>query len=677
MSFGQGTIRANQQNVVGVMMQRSHRFILVKPASVARTGVVALLVGAGAACAQEVFAVSEKDFLSDMPIVLSVSRLPQRLDETPGAVTVFDRDTIARTGARDVADLLRWVPGFQVNTAFESGAPLVSYHGAFNVYSSRIELLIDGRSVYSPYLMGSVGPGLQAVAIDDIERIEVLRGSNSATYGARAVLGVINIVTRHSADSLGARASVTAGGNGIADVQASIGWGGDKGTSRLTVDRRSDDGLDGSNNHNQVTRLNFRSDFNPSSRDEVQLRLGTLSIDVGKGTVGDISDALRDTLMRTNYAQVDWLRSLGADEDLLVRLSHTRETYNDEFPYWLNAYGINDFLSISSSGNSSSSSLLAQQTMRRSASLRWVWGGELRSERITSPALFNRNDAMTTDFTRLFGNLEWRIKPTLLLNAGVMLENSSMSGESAAPRLMLNWQVTPEHTLRAGMSQAHRPPSTYEQHADVRYTWNTHLLRVVTVGNGQVAPEQLNSREISYLGDFPQWGLGLDVRLFHEQMKDFVSQQTATRPRYYFNDQDFAIKGLEYQLKWRPWRGAQLMLNQTYTTIGPVRAYSNADLAAPRLASSVVLFQKLPGDINLSLMHQHEGKMRIIGSGWERQQHMTRTDLRLSKSLRWGAQRGEVALVVQNLGQPYPDYSYFEPRYVFNRQAFVTLRLEN
>jgi len=120
-----------------------------------------------------------------------------------------------------------------------------------------------------------------------------------------------------------------------------------------------------------------------------------------------------------------------------------------------------------------------------------------------------------------------------------------------------------------------------------------------------------------------------------------------------------------------------VLLNQAYTTIVPVKAYSNADLAAPRLASSVVLSQKLPGDIDLSLMHQHEGKMRIVNSGWERQQHMTRTDVRLSKSLRWGARRGEVALVVQNLGNPYEDYSYFEPRYVFNRQAFVTLRLDD
>ena len=153
---------------------------------------------------------SEKDFFTEMPIVLSVSRLPQRLDDTPGAVTLLDRDMIRLSGARDVADLLRLVPGFQTSTSFETGAPLVSYHGGFDSYSARIQVLVDGRSTYSPYLFGGVGPGLQAVALEDIERIEVLRGSNSAAYGARAMLGVINIVTRHTLDTQGAQASLGA-----------------------------------------------------------------------------------------------------------------------------------------------------------------------------------------------------------------------------------------------------------------------------------------------------------------------------------------------------------------------------------------------------------------------------------------------------------------------------------
>jgi iron complex outermembrane receptor protein len=93
-------------------------------------GLVALVLSPGLA-AQPSPGVSEKDFLDEMPIILSVSRMPQRLDETPGAVTILDRDFIRSSGARDVADLLRLVPGFQSSTSFEGDAPQASYHGVY------------------------------------------------------------------------------------------------------------------------------------------------------------------------------------------------------------------------------------------------------------------------------------------------------------------------------------------------------------------------------------------------------------------------------------------------------------------------------------------------------------------------------------------------------------------
>ncbi|HSO44156.1 MAG TPA: Plug domain-containing protein, partial [Rhodoferax sp.] len=124
---------------------------------------LAWLLGAPAGWAQSVTGVSESDFLDEMPIVLSVSRLPQRLDETPGAVTILDRDMIRRSGARDVPDLLRLVPGFQTSMSFEGDAPQASYHGVFGHFSGRIQVLVDGRSVYSTYVVGSVAPGLNQV----------------------------------------------------------------------------------------------------------------------------------------------------------------------------------------------------------------------------------------------------------------------------------------------------------------------------------------------------------------------------------------------------------------------------------------------------------------------------------------------------------------------------------
>ena len=110
----------------------------------------------------------------------------------------------------------------------------VDRFGAFGEFTSRVQVLVDGRSNYSTYLTGSIGMGLQTVALTDIECIEVLRGSNSAAYGARAFLGVINIVTRDPVDTLGWQVSAAAGQNGVRDALARLGWGSDRAQFRLT-----------------------------------------------------------------------------------------------------------------------------------------------------------------------------------------------------------------------------------------------------------------------------------------------------------------------------------------------------------------------------------------------------------------------------------------------------------
>lgn len=634
-----------------------------------------LIACASAASAQTVVALSEKDYFDDMPVVLSVSRLPQRLDDTPGAVTVLDRDFIRRSGARDVADMLRLVPGFQSSASFYTGAPLASYHGAFDAYSNRMQVLVDGRSVYSAYFIGSVGPGLQTVALEDIERIEIMRGSNSAAYGARALLGVVNIVTRHTTQTLGAQAAVTAGQHGVRDAQARLGWGNDEATYRLTLDQRSDDGLTGSNGNNQVNRFNFRSDFFTHAGDEVQLRLGNYAIDSGKGFPGNINDPLRNSNFESSYLQADWHRSLSADEDLAASWSHSQESYQDEFPFPLAALGLSGTYIVSGSGQASSDALSLQHTFRAGLSTRVVWGGEFRSEKVSSVALYATDADYRTDFLRLFGNLEWRAAPSVVVNAGAMAEKSSMTGETLSPRLMANWHLAPGHTLRAGVSRSYRPPSTFEKFANLKYVLPNGFTIKQIIASGNVVPESLVTNELGYLGDFPQWNASVDVRAYREKIDGLIRQKNARLPRDYANDEDFAIQGWEYQFKWRPWAGAQLILNQAYTDIGAVFVESGTgtSFAAPKRASTLVYFQKFPNGLDFTLSHQDSGTATLVGAGLASRQAFTRTDVRLGWPLRWGAHAGEVAVTVQNLGSPYQDFFI---GHSFDRRAFVTLRLD-
>ncbi|HSB96745.1 MAG TPA: TonB-dependent receptor plug domain-containing protein, partial [Spongiibacteraceae bacterium] len=145
----------------------------------------------------------------DLPIpqVLTPVRLKQPRTEVPASVTVIDRDLIAATGLRDLPEILRLVPGMAVGerSGWDS---VVSYHGTNRRNGRRMQVLIDGRSVYQAGLATIEWSDIP-VAIEDIERIEVTRGPDTAAYGANAFLGIINIITKHPDDSARLRLKTT------------------------------------------------------------------------------------------------------------------------------------------------------------------------------------------------------------------------------------------------------------------------------------------------------------------------------------------------------------------------------------------------------------------------------------------------------------------------------------
>jgi iron complex outermembrane receptor protein len=640
-----------------------------------------VLVGCvqGAATQAQTY-LSENDYFDDMPVVLSVSRLSQRLDETPGAVTLIDRDFIRQSGARDVADLLRLVPGFQSSTSFEADAPQASYHGVFGNYSARIQVLVDGRSVYSTYFFGSVAPGLMSVPIDDIERIEVLRGSNSVSYGARAMLAVVNIVTRHTDDMLEPSFAITLGENGVRDTQVGLGWRTQNAGMHLSLDERGDDGLLGANGHNQVRRLNFRSDWRLSSSSDVTFRAGTTHMVAGRGIANNVDRPLRDGEYDADYLQVDWKKVMGSDMDVALTYAHNQETYEDVAPY-TPIPGV----SLDISGRASNDSLTAQQTLRVRPDLQVVWGAELRRESVTSAPLFFTQDALTTQFTHLFTNAEWHIQPQWILNAGVMAEHSSSFGNSLAPRVMLNWHLNPQHTLRAGAGKSFRPPSALEQHADVRYYLSGQLLAVTLRARGSVQPEEVLTRELGYLGDFSQWRSKLDIRVFDEAVTGLVQRQPYNLPRNFsllpslpidfVNRDNFSIRGIELQWQAKPWEGARLAASYVRS-----RAYSDQlpehvelERLVPSEAGTLFLSQRLLRGWQASLTHQRSRGAALPQADME-SFPFSRTDWRVSKALRFGQHSGELALTVQNQGSRYADFS---KNFFFERRALISLRINH
>ncbi len=634
-------------------------------------------------------AVSEKDYLADVASVISVSRLSQTLEDTPGAVTILDREFIRLTGARNLVDVLRFVPGFQTTSSFETDAPMATYHGRNDDWANRIQVLVDGRSVYSSQLQGSAGIGWQTLALDDIERVEVLRGSNSASYGARAFLGVVNIISRDVRETQGTAASVSRGENGISDVGASVGWSAGAASFRLSADSENDEGLRGAFGQNHTERLNFSSHFALDHGAELDLRLGGVGIYAGRGEVGNIEgNPARRWSLGSQFVQADWHTSLDETQDLSISASHTENSNRDRFRYLTHTPGPVDYYGavVDNSGDEYVDTITLQHTLRLSPALRTVWGLEFRRENVVAPPLFDTLGGVSTDFYRLFGSAEWRLSEALLLNAGALAEHSDADGDSLSPRLMLNWRAAPGHTLRAGVSTAFRPPSAYEKWGQVQYrdANGQNPTGYYVYNNGSLQPENLYSQELGYYYAPEGSRLSTDVRLFDERITDGIRHNENTtpgsNPQRNLNGQRNEISGIEWQLNWEPGPATRVFLSQTWTGIHLSDSIAKAPdfrtiHGAPRYAASLAVMHSFDTGWHVSLMHQvadDVALMSISDNPWLFS--MQRTDVRLAKELRLGSRKAELGLVLQNLGESFEDG---DRSFRFERRAMLTLTIDN
>jgi len=158
--------------------------------------------------------------------VTSVSKAAEPVSDAPAAIYVITRDDILRAGARTIPDMLRLAPNLQV-AQITSDSYAITARGFNGSAASKLLVLIDGRSVYTPYHSG-VAWDVQDVLPEDVERIEVISGPGATLWGANAVNGVINITTRKANDTQGV--SLNAGAGNL-EQAGSVQYGGKLGDS--------------------------------------------------------------------------------------------------------------------------------------------------------------------------------------------------------------------------------------------------------------------------------------------------------------------------------------------------------------------------------------------------------------------------------------------------------------
>lgn len=646
-------------------------------------GLAALFAAAGGPALAA--GVSEQDYFSDLPEVLTVTRLAQPLSETPGAVTVIDRETIRRSGARELADVLRLVPGYLVS-GWNGANPNAVYHAPLDDFGIRNQILVDGRSVYSTFLMGDTHRGLMSVLLEDVERIEVLRGTNSSAYGANAMFGVINIVTRHAGDTHGAALSVTRGEGDIEDNSARVGWGNERASFRLSAGRRGDSGYLNVHDDKRFSQLHFRGDLRPDNDNEFMLSAGVVEHAAGEGFPGGISNALRTTHWNNAYLHGIWERTLATGDVLKLTLSYAEEKSRDNTPLDLATLGCGvvctGVINFDYGGTGRRLNAELQHTVGLTPRLRAVWGMSAKREEVESPALYY---VPKVAFTRhqLFGNLEWRPLDHLTINAGGLWERHSEVGAKFAPRLAANLGVAPGHTLRASITRGFRTPSLFELKGDIRYYNALGMLVGVDVrAHGNVRPEMLDVLEFGYLGEMRDWGVTLDVRAFYERLLGTIRRDgyphglgpllTGAEAKDYINGRDARSQGLEYQLRWKASADTEIWLNQSFQRYIWDDKWDNH--LPPVRTATLALFQRLPAGLDLTVAYHHAEQITWRGDEDELPAQR-RVDVRLAYPFRIGATRAEAALAVQAANGNYPEFLPTE-NFKVERRAYGTLRIE-
>ncbi len=660
--------------------------------------------------------VSEDDYIGDVPKVLSVSRLSQSLADAPSAVTVIDRETIRASGIVDLPEIFRLVPGFYVgvNAGYvQSTNYAVSYHGMTTAYSGSMQVLINGRSIYSP-LYGGVQWSELPIAIADIELIEITRGPNAASYGANSFFGVINIITQNPSE-VATNSIIATYGNGRnevfyrhADKLGDLNY-------RVTTGYRNDEGLDNRNDSKHTRLLNAQADYRVNEKNTVEFEFALADGTRGEGNLDkdDILFLPRTKQIDNHYALVRWRHNISGDSDFSLQAYHSYDRSDDETTSVnlrpiARAYALSKGASVPQADGFAASLLTdnvtivndviternaieAQHNFAIGKTLRVVWGGSVWQDTMYAPHYLGTDKTDYFNLERLFGHVEWQAQQKLVFNLGAMVEHNDFTGTDISPRASINLKLSPNHTFRFSVSTALRTPNYVEEKFNrqvlVRTSIpNTTLLYTYMADKGNVNPEKIVSREIGYLGKVGRFSL--DARLFNDDIHDYIRTVKRTdfvtppgfllvssRPQTGQNGGNVEVKGFEAQAKWQISNNTNALLNYAY-----VKIYGNEDeldrdftKSMPQSTISALLTHRLNPLWDASIAYYQTGAVAQLGDG-DPVALNRRTDVRLARQFAYRACKGEFSVAVENLLNEH--YHEFADYNTLKRRANVNVRVD-
>jgi iron complex outermembrane receptor protein len=482
-------------------------------------------------------ALSDQNELVDLSVedllnieVISVAKKAKSLNDSPAAIFVITQDDIKRIGATSVPEALRLAPGIDV-ARIDSNKWAVSARGFNGRFANKLLVLVDGRNTYTRAFAGVYWEN-QDVMLEDVERIEVIRGPGATLWGANAVNGVINIITKHSADTQGGL--LVAGGGTEEQGFGAFRYGG-----KLNADTTARAYVKGFKRDENIHESGGKAG---DDWDKVQGGFRMDSQLTAQDSLTIQGDAYRSIInQNTTFAQAlppyqnnfdETMSTFGGN--VLIRQQHTFSSASD---YSLQVFY--DFYQRDEALFLQNRQSIDIDFQHRFALLDWndlVWGlgyryshDDFHPSSIAEISPSSRNDQLFSAFLQDEITL---IDDAMWLTLGSKLEHNDYSGFEIQPTARLMWAPHHQHRLWAAVSRAVRTPSRLEHDVNVFAKANPPqpskpATAIILTGNTRFDSEKVISYEIGYRTTFID-NLSIDFTAFYNDYISLRSMHSAT-----------------------------------------------------------------------------------------------------------------------------------------------------
>ncbi len=481
--------------------------------------------------------------------VTSVSKQPETLATAAASVHVLSGEDIRRSGSRSLPEALRLVPGLHV-ARIDGQRWAISSHGFNGIYADKLEVLIDGRSIYSPLFSG-VFWDTQDIFMPDIDRIEVIRGPSAALWGSNAVNGVINIVTRQAAQTQGLL--TYAGGGNVQTAFAGLRQGGEidsrthwrayakhwqRAAQRTESGADAEDGL-----QSLQAGLRLERRLNASER---LLLSGDGYTTRTEQPAGGANPEGRDDDQNGAHLLARWSRSRSAESELTAQFfwDHTERTQTGVFGEKRDTWD-----------------LQIQQRLDWNHRHQLTLGAGYRiskDEQSNSPLVIFTPDARTINNANVFISHRYQASDATALILGARLENNEFTGFDSQPSLKLSHRINDRVFAWFASSRALRLPTRLD---------NDVLVPIPDFGiqgNRDFQPESLLANELGL-----RWALSpalsFDLSGFYNQYGNLRGTEPLAAPEIplIVNNHEADSAGFDLSARWEA--SAQLRLHFAYS----------------------------------------------------------------------------------------------------------------